>query len=167
MAAPEAAENLSHSSFDDDYFTDSADEWDRPLGGGGGNGRGDADAINGNGGSGPAPTAAATAAAATAAAAAGLKVPEHMAAMERELLGEAVPITFHLPTGGGTLSGTFYMGQTVEALKMFLESQRPNRELAYDKTALYLGEKMLFDPLSLNDLPFRGGVNNDVKVTVG
>lgn len=85
---------------------------------------------------------------------------EEMDHIERELQGEEVPVTFLLPDGK-QVSRTYYMGQTVEYLKMQLEEMD---NLSYEKTVLFLGDRQLLDPLSLNDLPFKPKENNEVVV---
>eukprot|EP00796_Vickermania_ingenoplastis_P001554 gene1554-939_t len=81
---------------------------------------------------------------------------------EKELAGDEVLVRFALPDGR-TAEGRFFMGQTIEVLKMFLDKAFG---LAYETSTLYLGETYLMDPLSLVDLPFVPKTTNDVKVVV-
>jgi hypothetical protein len=96
------------------------------------------------------------------AAAVGTRSLEEMDAVERDLAGDVVPVTFELPSGE-KYAAQFFMGQSVEHMKVLLEKEK---KLPYDKTTLYLGDRMLFDPLSLSDLPFRANVDNHVKVVM-
>ncbi|KEG13541.1 hypothetical protein DQ04_00941050 [Trypanosoma grayi] len=80
--------------------------------------------------------------------------------VERELAGELVHVVFMLP-GGATVKRDHYMGQTIACLKAQLEDLNG---LPYEKTTLYLGDRPLLDPLSLNDLPFKEGEENHVSV---
>ncbi|KPI86215.1 hypothetical protein ABL78_4728 [Leptomonas seymouri] len=97
-----------------------------------------------------------------AAAAAGTRSLEEMDAVESDLAGDSVPVVFELPSGE-TYSAVFFMGQNVEHLKMLLENEK---KLSYDKTTLYLGDRVLLDPLSLSDLPFKAKVDNYVRVVM-
>lgn len=84
---------------------------------------------------------------------------------EKELAGDEVRVSFQLASTGEMLSEEqkFFMGQTVELLKMFLEEKHG---LPYSSTSLYLGDVFLIDPLSLIDLPFTPKDVNVVKVEV-
>ncbi|RNF01672.1 hypothetical protein TraAM80_06840 [Trypanosoma rangeli] len=79
---------------------------------------------------------------------------------ERELAGEVVPVEFCLPDGKKVRRDHF-MGQTVAYLKAQLEDIDG---VPYEGTTLFLGDRPLLDPLSLNDLPFKGGECNYVTV---
>ncbi|KPA84841.1 hypothetical protein ABB37_01312 [Leptomonas pyrrhocoris] len=96
------------------------------------------------------------------AAAAGTRSLGEMDAVERDLAGDAVPVVFELPNGD-QYAAKFFMGQSVEHLKVLLEKEK---KLPYDTTTLYLGDRMLLDPLSLSDLPFEANVENHVKVVM-
>lgn len=98
---------------------------------------------------------------APAAAAGEARSMEAMDAVERDLAGESVPVVFELPDGT-TYPARFYMGQSVEHMKAQLEKERG---MPYEKTTLHLGDRMLFDPLSLSDLPFNPKAENHVRVT--
>lgn len=80
---------------------------------------------------------------------------------EKELAGDEVLVTFHLPDGRTDDGKRFFMGQTVEVLKMYLDNAFG---LTYESTSLYLGDLLLMDPLSLVDLPFVPKTNNTVTV---
>lgn len=121
----------------EDFFSDSADEWEAPP------------AVQEDEKTSDAGTRRST-------------VPAHLEGIERELAGEKVGITFILPSGQRA-NHAFFMGQTVEYLKSYLDDQH---QLHYGSTTLYLGDRMLLDPLSLNDLPFQVGENNDVRVVL-
>lgn len=84
---------------------------------------------------------------------------------EKELAGEEVQITFVLEGSRKIISEKviFFMGQTVEVLKMYLEKMH---HLPYSSTTLYLDEIHLIDPLSLVDLPFDSKKCNEVTVHV-
>lgn len=84
---------------------------------------------------------------------------------EKELAGDEVRVSFQLASTGEILSEEqkFFMGQTVELLKMFLEEKH---NLPYSSTSLFLGDVFLMDPLSLMDLPFTSKDVNVVKVEV-
>ncbi|AYU81810.1 protein of unknown function - conserved [Leishmania donovani] len=99
-------------------------------------------------------------AAAPAAAAGGGRSMEAMDAVERDLAGASVTVLFQLPNGE-MHRAMFFMGQSVENMKALLEKEK---DLPYEKTTLYLGDRMLFDPLSLSDLPFDPKIENLVKV---
>ncbi|CBZ29643.1 conserved hypothetical protein [Leishmania mexicana MHOM/GT/2001/U1103] len=101
-------------------------------------------------------------AAAPAVAAGGGRSMEAMDAVERDLAGASVTVLFQLPDGE-VHRAMFFMGQSVEIMKALLEKEKG---LAYEKTTLYLGDRMLFDPLSLSDLPFDPKIENLVKVEV-
>ncbi|KAK7201956.1 hypothetical protein NESM_000263500 [Novymonas esmeraldas] len=126
--------------------SDSGDEWAAP----------------------PQPSAGSGARAATVAAApvteaseaGGGRSMEAMDAVERDLAGAAVPVLFQLP-GGGTHAASFFMGQSVEHMKVHLEQAVA---LPYERTTLYLADRQLLDPLSLSDLPFDSKVENTVRV---
>ncbi|RNF24287.1 uncharacterized protein Tco025E_02576 [Trypanosoma conorhini] len=79
---------------------------------------------------------------------------------ERELAGEVVPVEFCLPDGR-RVRREHLMGQTVAYLKAQLEDIDG---VPYEGTTLFLGDRPLLDPLSLNDLPFKGGECNYVTV---
>ncbi|EPY35601.1 hypothetical protein STCU_01073 [Strigomonas culicis] len=85
-----------------------------------------------------------------------------MDALERELEGDRVDVVLQLPSGKA-VEKQFFMGQTVEYIKVVLEKEEG---LPYNATRLYLGPKMLLDPLSLCDLPFKTGEKNMVRVEV-
>ncbi|KAG5470653.1 hypothetical protein LSCM1_01899 [Leishmania martiniquensis] len=97
---------------------------------------------------------------APAASAGGSRSMEAMDAVERDLAGACVSVLFELPNGE-THPAKFFMGQSVAHMKALLEKERV---LPYERTTLYLGDRMLFDPLSLSDLPFDPRVENHVKV---
>ena len=97
-----------------------------------------------------------------AASAAATRSLQEMDAVERDLAGDSVPVIFELPSGE-KYAAKFFMGQSIEHLKVLLEKEK---KLPYDKTTLYLGDRMLFDPLSLSDLPFKANVDNHVKVVM-
>jgi hypothetical protein len=75
----------------------------------------------------------------------------------------SVPILFKFPDGS-TLERSYPMGQTIAYIKGNLEDLRS--DAAYDKTTLKLDGKMLIDPLSLNDLPFKADEVNVVEVVI-
>ncbi|CAJ1034253.1 hypothetical protein NXY56_005840 [Leishmania guyanensis] len=104
--------------------------------------------------------ASTSAADAAAAPAGGCRTMEVMDAVERDLAGACVSVLFQLPSGE-TYSARFFMGQSVEHMKALLEREKG---LPYEKTTLYLGDRVLFDPLSLSDLPFDSKMENHVKV---
>lgn len=81
---------------------------------------------------------------------------------ERELAGEVVHIEFHLPNDK-TIRRDYLMGQTVAYLKSQLDDIDG---LPYEKTTLFLGNRHLLDPLSLNDLPFKERELNHVTVRI-
>ncbi|EAN89896.1 hypothetical protein C3747_135g134c [Trypanosoma cruzi] len=81
---------------------------------------------------------------------------------ERELAGEVVHVEFHLPDGR-IVRRDHLMGQTVACLKAHLEDIDG---VPYEGTTLFLGDRPLLDPLSLNDLPFKGGECNEVTVRI-
>ncbi|KAG5496309.1 hypothetical protein JKF63_02611 [Porcisia hertigi] len=85
-----------------------------------------------------------------------------MDAVERDLAGDCVPVLFQLPNGE-THPAKFFMGQAVEHMKALLEKEKA---FPYEKTTLYLGDRLLFDPLSLSDLPFDPKIENHVRVQV-
>ncbi|CAG9580384.1 conserved hypothetical protein [Leishmania major strain Friedlin] len=103
---------------------------------------------------------ASSGAAAPTAAAVGSRSMEAMDAVERDLAGASVTVLFQLPDGE-MYRAMFFMGQSVENMKALLEKEK---DLPYEKTTLYLGDRMLFDPLSLSDLPFDPKIENLVKV---
>lgn len=79
---------------------------------------------------------------------------------ERELAGDEVPIQFNLPNGS-TLTRRYVMAHTIAWLKAQLEELCG---LPYSQTTLSLNGKVLIDPLSLSDLPFRAKELNIVVV---
>ncbi|KAH9578602.1 hypothetical protein LSM04_000403 [Trypanosoma melophagium] len=81
---------------------------------------------------------------------------------DRELAGEVVRVVFHLPDGR-TVTREHFTAETIACLKAQLEECDG---LAYDKTTLFIGNRALLDPLSLDDLPFTVGVDNNVTVRV-
>ena len=68
---------------------------------------------------------------------------------ERNLAGDIVPVEFTLPNKE-TVNHNFVMGQTVAAMKAYLEDMF---ELPYELIVLHIGNIELIDPLSLNDIP--------------
>ena len=81
---------------------------------------------------------------------------------ERELAGEAVPITFTMPDGTA-VQRSYRMGHTIALIKAHLEDYHG---LPYDRTVLTLKDMVCIDPLSLNDLPFVANEENIVVVTL-
>lgn len=81
---------------------------------------------------------------------------------EKELAGDMADVHFQLPNGS-TDATKFYMGQTIESMKAYLEDAFG---LAYETTVLYLGEVLLMDPLCLVDVPFNPKAVNVVRVTL-
>ncbi|KAG5470239.1 hypothetical protein LSCM4_02933 [Leishmania orientalis] len=107
-------------------------------------------------------TVSAAAVEAPLASAAGSRSMEAMDAVERDLAGARVSVLFQLPNGE-TYPAKFFMGQSVEHMKALLEEEKA---LPYERTTLYLEDRMLLDPLSLSDLPFDPQIENHVKVEV-
>eukprot|EP00744_Colponema_vietnamica_P003316 GILI01005104.1.p2 GENE.GILI01005104.1~~GILI01005104.1.p2 ORF type:complete len:121 (+),score=53.70 GILI01005104.1:63-425(+) len=84
-------------------------------------------------------------------------------AEEKALAGGLVPIRFKLPDGSTDLVRSFFLGQTVGYVKQQLEDLKG---FTYQKITLKLGDKVMIDPLSLNDLPFTEGKEALVDVIV-
>ncbi|GET91591.1 hypothetical protein, conserved [Leishmania tarentolae] len=126
-----------------DFSEDSGDEWVAPP----------QALLEGN---------ACSGVAAPPAAAGGSRSMEAMDAVERDLAGASVTVLFQLPNGE-MHRAMFFMGQSVESMKTLLEKEK---DLPYEATTLYLADRMLFDPLSLSDLPFDPTIENVVKVKV-
>ncbi|ORC87321.1 uncharacterized protein TM35_000221200 [Trypanosoma theileri] len=87
---------------------------------------------------------------------------EQLLGEDRELAGEMVRVVFHLPDGR-SVTREHFTGETIACLKAQLEECDG---LAYDKTTLFIGDRALLDPLSLDDLPFTVGVDNNVTVRI-
>ena len=87
---------------------------------------------------------------------------EEMEKTEKELAGAGVLIKFVLPNNT-ELVETFPHGQTVQFLKIWLEDEH---KVDYGSHQLFLKNKILIDPLSLNDIKdFQTGeVENVVEV---
>jgi hypothetical protein len=85
---------------------------------------------------------------------------------ERRLAGGDVLVDFIIEMPGAapyTLPPQpFVMGVTVAHLKTFLED---GHKISYAAQQMFLGEQMLIDPLSLNDVGFQAG-HNTVRVVV-
>lgn len=94
------------------------------------------------------------------------KVPEvnydALGAEERELAGEVVPVVFFVPANGESFRRNFVMGHTIAHIKGQLEDLKG---WPYERMILKLNDKLLIDPLSLNDLPFVARQDNIVEVT--
>eukprot|EP00658_Telonema_sp_P-2_P019314 TRINITY_DN17614_c0_g1_i1.p1 TRINITY_DN17614_c0_g1~~TRINITY_DN17614_c0_g1_i1.p1 ORF type:complete len:126 (+),score=35.23 TRINITY_DN17614_c0_g1_i1:162-539(+) len=88
---------------------------------------------------------------------------ENLQAEERDLAGGLATINFTFSNGHAPLQHKFVMGQTVGFVKQRLEDLSG---ISYSKMALSLNSKVLIDPLSLNDLPFKPNEEHDVVVTV-
>ncbi|KAG8344329.1 hypothetical protein ERJ75_001645000 [Trypanosoma vivax] len=83
-----------------------------------------------------------------------------MGGEELELAGELVEIVFHMPNGS-EVRRSHFMGQTVSYLKAQLDDVDG---LPYERTTLFLKDRQLLDPLSLEDLPFVANEENHVTV---
>lgn len=81
---------------------------------------------------------------------------------EQALAGGVVPIRFILPDGTD-FTRSFFMGQTIGYVKQQVEDIKG---ISFHKMTLKLGDKVLIDPLSLNDLPFTAGQEATVTVVV-
>lgn len=86
---------------------------------------------------------------------------------EKALAGNDVRIVFEIVQNGEAkrlAPLTFVMGVTIAHLKSHLED---NLKIPYTSQQMTLGDRVLIDPLSLNDLGFEcGGVENVVRVVV-
>jgi hypothetical protein len=86
---------------------------------------------------------------------------------EKALAGNDVRIVFEIVQQGEIkrlAPLTFVMGVTIAHLKSHLED---NLKIPYTSQQMTLGDRVLIDPLSLNDLGFEsGGVENIVRVVV-
>jgi len=79
---------------------------------------------------------------------------------EIKMLGPEVKVSFTLPSGE-TFDKKFRMGNLVEHLKVEVQSKS---DIAFRDQELYLGEKLMADPLMLRDL--WKDAKEEMKVTV-